>query len=86
ACGTPVVTLPGSFLRSRITAALYQRMGLETLIAADNDDYVRRALEWAGNPTRQAEVRQQIQQSSAILFENADEVRCLEATLRQLMN
>jgi protein O-GlcNAc transferase len=42
--GLPTVTLPGATLRSRQTAAMLARLGVPELIAADDDDYLRRAL------------------------------------------
>lgn len=84
AYGTPVVTLPGEFLRSRITAALYRRMGLTELIAQSTDDYVDRAIRWGTDPQERAAVSRRIHEQSPILFSNSEEVRCLERTLRDL--
>jgi protein O-GlcNAc transferase len=84
ACGTPIVTLPGEFLRSRITAALYRRMGLESLVATSADDYVNRAVAWAGDHSQNESIRRQIRERADVLFENPDEVRCLEDTLQRL--
>jgi len=86
ACGTPIVTLPGEFLRSRITAALYRRMGLESLVATSADDYVDRAVSWAADRAQNEAIRSQIAERSDVLFENPDEVRCLEDTLQQLLD
>jgi CRISPR-associated protein Csy1 len=41
ACGLPLVTLPGRFMRSRQSAAMLRLAGVEALIARDGDDYVR---------------------------------------------
>jgi uncharacterized protein (TIGR03032 family) len=43
--GVPVITLPGQFLRGRLTYAMYQQMGYRELLASDVLDYVRIALE-----------------------------------------
>jgi predicted O-linked N-acetylglucosamine transferase (SPINDLY family) len=40
AVGTPVVTLPGEFLRGRLSYALYCQMGVSTCVASDLQDYV----------------------------------------------
>lgn len=40
AVGTPVVTIPGDFLRGRLSYAIYRQMGLATCIASDLQDYV----------------------------------------------
>ena len=44
AVGTPVITLPGEFLRSRITQALYRRMGFTELIVASAEQYIDTAV------------------------------------------
>jgi CRISPR-associated protein Csy1 len=41
ACGLPVVTLPGAYMRGRQSAAMLRIVGAEALVAADQDDYVR---------------------------------------------
>lgn len=40
AFGTPVVTLPGAFMRGRVTQALYNKMGVTDCIAETADDYI----------------------------------------------
>lgn len=42
ACGLPIVTLPGRFMRGRQSAGMLTLMGLQELIAANEDDYVRK--------------------------------------------
>src|SRR6185503_2191306 len=39
ACGLPVVTLPGAFMRGRQSAAMLRAVGADDLIARDVDDY-----------------------------------------------
>jgi CRISPR-associated protein Csy1 len=41
ACGLPIVTLPGRFMRGRQSAGMLRLMGLDELVARDADDYVR---------------------------------------------
>jgi protein O-GlcNAc transferase len=41
ACGLPVVTLPGEFMRGRQSAAMLRLAGVPELVASDADDYVR---------------------------------------------
>ena len=40
AMGAPIVTLPGKFLRGRVTAGLYRQMGVTDLIATDSENYL----------------------------------------------
>src|SRR5262249_21987089 len=81
AVGTPVVTLPGPFLRSRITYACYQQMGVTDCVAHDAEDYVRIALRVAKEPEWRADVRGRILAAHAALYEDAEAVRELEEFL-----
>jgi CRISPR-associated protein Csy1 len=40
ACGVPVVTLPGRFMRGRQSAAMLRHLGVDRLIAADETGYI----------------------------------------------
>src|SRR5207248_8708707 len=40
ACGLPIVTLPGQFMRGRQSAGMLRLMGLPQLIARDRHDYL----------------------------------------------
>jgi predicted O-linked N-acetylglucosamine transferase (SPINDLY family) len=78
AVGTPIVTLPGAFLRSRITYACYQQMGVGDCIARDAEDYVRIALRLANEPDWRAVVRARILAAHPALYEDVEAVRELE--------
>lgn len=55
--GIPVVTLIGETSVSRSGFALLKSVGLEELCARDQEEYVRIALELAGDPARLADLR-----------------------------
>lgn len=67
----PVVTLPGGYMRGRQTAAMLQLMQLTDLIAADADDYVRKAIEVASNAQFNAGVRYAIATQKTALFDQS---------------
>ena len=81
AMGTPVVTLPGDFLRARISTAWYRKMDLMDCVAKDGEDYVRIALEMGRDPVRRAEVAGRISERADILFDDTGAVRGLEEFL-----
>ncbi|MBV9125417.1 MAG: tetratricopeptide repeat protein, partial [Planctomycetes bacterium] len=81
AVGTPVVTLAGQFLRSRITYACYRQMGLDECIARDAEDYVRIAVRLGTDPAWRQQVRARIEGARHVLFENPATVRELEGFL-----
>jgi predicted O-linked N-acetylglucosamine transferase (SPINDLY family) len=75
AVGTPLVTLPGEFHRSRWATAVNRRLGLERLIAGTPQEYVSKAVEVAGNADLRHDLRRQILAAGAELFEDAAVVR-----------
>ena len=58
--GTPVVALPGDFMRSRVTLGLYRRMGMTDLVAKDGDEYVDLAVRLARDDGFHAEMQRRI--------------------------
>lgn len=72
AMGTPVVTLPDTHLRGRLTRGFYRRMGYEDLVATSQDDFVERALQLGCDPDRRAQVRAQIAQHAGALYEDTE--------------
>jgi len=84
AVGTPVITLPGEFLRSRITQALYRKMRFTELIASSPQHYIKTAVRLGTDRAERARASGQILKTCSILFEDAAEVRCLEDWLWSL--
>lgn len=69
AYGVPIITLPTDRMVGRITAALYQKMGLTDTIAKDIPDYIEKALRYAMNPELRATLVEGTRAQS-ILFED----------------
>jgi CRISPR-associated protein Csy1 len=70
ACGLPVVTLPGRFMRGRQSAGMLRLVELPELIAAGEDDYVRIAVELAGDPERREFIRRAMRERADRIFED----------------
>jgi len=81
AVGTPVVTLPGAFMRGRQTLACYKRMGIDDCIAADSGEYVRKALQIACDPGLRAELSRRILAAAPLLYEDSGMVQEFENLL-----
>lgn len=83
AVGTPVVTWPGDFLRSRIAAGGYRQMGLADAPVVERiEDYAPLALALARDPDRRAAFRQAARASAdRDLFTDLRGVRDFEAFL-----
>jgi len=84
AAGTPVVTLPGRFMRGRQTAGMLALMGLPELIAASAADYVRLAVEVARNRDRNVLLRRAIVERRGVLFDQAAPLAAFSEALLRL--
>ena len=58
--GLPAVTIEGAFLRSRHGAAILRSIHADGLIASDEADYVRRAIELGNDPDLRLRWREHI--------------------------
>lgn len=84
AADMPVVTLPGRFMRGRQTMAMLRLMGLEQLIAASADEYVRIALEIARHPALSATLREAIAERRGVLFDRPEPLEAFAAALLRI--
>jgi len=82
AFGTPIVTMAYHVMRGRITSACYQQMGLMDCVAADLEDYVRKALRLGTDPAWRQQIRDQILERKHLLYDNQAAVRELETFLQ----
>ena len=79
AVGTPVVTLPGEFLRGRLSYAIYRQMGLSTCVATDLQDYVAIATRLGMDPAARSAAAAAIEETRDAMFEDHQIVAQLEA-------
>jgi len=71
----PVVTLPGERMRSRITAALYARMGQSRWVAGSADEFARLAVELAHGTGERAAWKREIEEGASRFLENEAVIR-----------
>lgn len=76
--GTPVVTLPGAFARSRVATACYRKMEISECVAADTEDYVRIAHRLGRDREWNQHIRERIKNARHVLFEDSGILRELE--------
>jgi protein O-GlcNAc transferase len=63
--GTPIVTLPGEFMRGRIVAAAYKQMKIEDPpVCFDVDEYVEKAIKIANNSEYRENLKNSIMKSA----------------------
>ena len=77
-CSLPIVTREGRFMRGRLTSGILQRMGMRELIAETEDEYVNLAVRLAQDAEYRLNIRQRIENSRSILFDDIAPVRALE--------
>ena len=81
ACGLPVLSCPGRFMRGRVGAAILTQMGMAGLVASSKADYVERAVTLGLDADARAAVRAKIAAQSHRIFDDDDAVRGLERFL-----
>lgn len=85
ALGAPVVTLPGTWLAGRFTAALYAEMGLNECVASSAQDYVVRALRLARDSEYRRHVTSELLARNERLFQRPDAAQALGQALQQIV-
>jgi CRISPR-associated protein Csy1 len=83
ACGLPVVTLPGAFMRGRQSAAMLRQVGAEGLIAKDANDYVAIASRLTDDPAWRERVARTIRDGLGAMFDRQEPVRAFGELLLQ---
>jgi len=68
ACGTPVVSLPGPFHRSRYALGAYRQMGFTDLIASSVEDYVVKVHRIATDIAWRRELHERLLERCDVLF------------------
>ncbi len=84
AAAAPIVTLPGEFMRGRQTQAMLGAMDLEELVVADQEAYVSKALEVAGDPGVRAALSDKISMNRGAVFDRREPVTQLAQHLLRL--
>jgi predicted O-linked N-acetylglucosamine transferase (SPINDLY family) len=85
--GVPVITLLGDRHSSRVGASLLTRVGLQDLIATDEEDYIRLGAKLAADHARRAALRGTLRQTmqNSPLCDGPGFARRLEAAYRQML-
>ena len=68
--GTPVLTHDGPMARGRQSSAMLRMMGVDELIAGDEDDYVAKAAQYIRDVSARETLRRRIEQRQAVLFDD----------------
>ena len=84
--GVPVVTIHGELLVQRCTSGLYRLMEMESLIAADAEEYASIAVRLGTEPDYRQAMSEQIIQKRAPVFSPEDTVRDYEQFFESVVN
>ena len=70
AAGTPVVTLPGEFMRSRVSFGVYKQMNMMDCVSEDTEGYIEITKRLCLDNNFAKMVRTQITESQLNIFDN----------------
>jgi predicted O-linked N-acetylglucosamine transferase (SPINDLY family) len=79
--GIPIITCPGTFMRSRHTSAILEMIGCTETLASTPDKFVSLAVSLAKNPTKLKELRTQVQLSFHQALRDTKAIEGLQHTL-----
>jgi CRISPR-associated protein Csy1 len=82
ACGLPIVTLPGVFMRGRQSAGMLGLLGVQELVARDRADYLAIATRLVADPAWRSELSTRIRAAQRRLFEVPDAIGALQDLLQ----
>jgi predicted O-linked N-acetylglucosamine transferase (SPINDLY family) len=85
ACGLPIVTLPGKFMRGRHSAAILNQLGATETIARDEEGYVRIAVRLASDQGWRAQVLEGMAAGHSRLYSDRRCVLALEDFFRSIV-
>jgi predicted O-linked N-acetylglucosamine transferase (SPINDLY family) len=78
ACGLPIVTCPGEFMRGRLSTGILQTLGVTTTIAVNEADYINIAVRLAQEPTWRREISTAMQAQCSEVFDDPTCITALE--------
>ena len=70
AMGTPVVTLPGDYLRGRLSLAIYRKLGILDCVAKNPEDFARIAVRLGTDETYRIELCARIEAATSAIFDD----------------
>ncbi|MEX0270317.1 tetratricopeptide repeat protein [Leptolyngbyaceae cyanobacterium UHCC 1019] len=78
ACGLPIVTCPGEFMRGRLSTGILQTLGMTDTIATNEADYIKIAVRLAQEPDWRSEILTVMQAQCSQVFDDLTCVTALE--------
>ena len=85
AVGSPLITLPGEFLRGRCAVAYCKQLDIPECVANDEDDYVAKAVSIATDESLRSRISEKIQANSSLVFDEQGAAAEFASTLQELV-
>jgi protein O-GlcNAc transferase len=82
ACGLPIVTLPGAFMRGRQSAGMLRLLGVVELVARDTEDYLGIATRLVADKAWRDELSARIRATQGSLFDVRNAIEALQVLLQ----
>jgi protein O-GlcNAc transferase len=79
ACGVPVPTLPGEFMRGRLTLGFYRKLGMDELVVDSPEEFVELNFRLANDRELRAGYQARLTQRLPVLYEDGDGLRELQS-------
>ena len=86
AVGTPVVTMPGIFMRGRHTTSFYKKLGFTDCIAHTKEQYVDIAVHLGTDSDYRSRIKRKILQASSAIWQEIEVVREFERCFTGLVS
>ena len=83
ACGLPVVTFPGAFMRGRHSAAILTMMDLAETIASTPDEYVTLAVRLGQDPAHRKRISEKMASNKRLIYRDGACISALEDFLER---
>ncbi len=71
----PVVTLPGEFLRGKVTAGTFRFMGIDEFTVDSKEEYVKKAIQLGIDPDYRNFWEEKVHEATSSIFNNNDAVQ-----------
>jgi protein O-GlcNAc transferase len=81
ACDQPVVTLPGEFMRGRLSLGFYKTMDLSELVVRDADEFAKVNVQIASDPALKRQLRDKVAARLSSVAEDLEAIKELETFL-----
>jgi predicted O-linked N-acetylglucosamine transferase (SPINDLY family) len=85
-CNLPVVTIEEKFMRGRLASGILNRMGMRSLIAQSNEEYIASTLDLILNREKLHLRQSQLKKNLLILFNDLEPIRTFEQFLLSQRN